>query len=106
MKFGVIGFEHYKIHCVIGNNVQERLLPQDIYLDLRVEQDFSLWRQQRRIEPLVGFQAFDIVGDQPLQEQAGFRSGDGDDRTVFEMSDGHGYDVVRAASVAKTIAAS
>src|SRR6185295_5295484 len=71
-----------------------------------IEQDFSLWRQKRCIESLARFQAFDIVGDQPLQEGAGFGSGDGDDRAVGEMNDGHGYEVVRAASVAKTWAAS
>ncbi len=41
MKFGVIGFDHYKIHCIIGLNQEERLNAQDIFLDLRIAQDFS-----------------------------------------------------------------
>jgi len=46
MKFGVIGFDHYKIHCIIGLNNEERLKAQDIFLDLRVTQDFSAAAKQ------------------------------------------------------------
>lgn len=41
MKFGVIGFDHYKIHCIIGLNPEERSEAQDIFVDLRISQDFS-----------------------------------------------------------------
>jgi dihydroneopterin aldolase len=42
MKYGIIGFDHYKIGCIIGVNHEERITPQDIYVDLRVEHDFSI----------------------------------------------------------------
>ncbi len=42
MKFiGKIGFDHYKIDCIIGVHEEERKNNQTIYLDLRVEYDFS-----------------------------------------------------------------
>lgn len=40
--FGVIGFDDLKISCVIGVNHDERNRDQDIFLDLRVEYDFSI----------------------------------------------------------------
>jgi dihydroneopterin aldolase len=42
MSYGIIGFDHYKISCIIGQNPEERLRAQDIYIDLRIEHDFSL----------------------------------------------------------------
>lgn len=42
MKFiGKIGFDHYQIDCIIGVHEEERKKNQTIYLDLRVEYDFS-----------------------------------------------------------------
>lgn len=38
---GIVGFEHYKIRCVIGVYPSERVRKQDIYVDLRVRTDFS-----------------------------------------------------------------
>lgn len=43
MKFiGKIGFDHYQIDCIIGVHEEERKKEQTIYIDLRVEYDFSL----------------------------------------------------------------
>lgn len=41
MKLGNVGFDHLKITCLIGVNDEERIVPQDIFLDLRVQIDFS-----------------------------------------------------------------
>lgn len=40
MTFGIIGFDHYKVSCIIGVLDEERINPQDLYLDLRIEYDF------------------------------------------------------------------
>ena len=43
MKFiGKIGFDHYQIDCIIGVHEEERKKNQTIYIDLRIEYDFSL----------------------------------------------------------------
>lgn len=42
MKFGIIGFENYKIDCIIGVHENERMQEQSLYLDLKVMQDFAL----------------------------------------------------------------
>jgi len=36
-----IGFEHHRVHCIIGDLPEERLHEQDIFIDLRVQFDFS-----------------------------------------------------------------
>lgn len=38
---GIIGFEHLKIFCIIGVKPEERLQQQEIFVDLKVESDFS-----------------------------------------------------------------
>ena len=38
---GLIGFDHYQIFCIIGDLPQERKQEQELYVDLRVETDFS-----------------------------------------------------------------
>lgn len=40
-SWGYIGFEHHKIHCVIGDRPEERKQKQDIFIDLKVEADFT-----------------------------------------------------------------
>jgi|GEM_PF-1459550 len=61
MKFGIIGFDHFKIHCIIGNNQEERLLPQDIYVDLRVEQDFSLPAKNDSLDETICYELLSNV---------------------------------------------
>lgn len=39
--FGIIGFNQHKIRCIIGTYPEERESEQEIYVDLRVEVDFS-----------------------------------------------------------------
>lgn len=39
--FGVVGFEKYRIRCIIGTEPHERLHPQELLVDLKVEVDFS-----------------------------------------------------------------
>lgn len=39
---GVIGFEEHRINCIIGILPQERVEPQDIFIDLKVGYDFSI----------------------------------------------------------------
>lgn len=38
---GIIGFEHHQIDCIIGVDEHERLLEQEIYVDVKVEYNFS-----------------------------------------------------------------
>ena len=38
---GIVGIKNHKIHCFIGNNPEEQLQPQDIYVDVRIALDFS-----------------------------------------------------------------
>jgi 7,8-dihydroneopterin aldolase/epimerase/oxygenase len=38
---GIIGFDHHKILCIVGTEPEERMLEQEIYVDLKVEADFS-----------------------------------------------------------------
>jgi dihydroneopterin aldolase len=40
-SLGKVGFKHLKIRCLIGVNPYERVLEQDIYVDLKVLTDFS-----------------------------------------------------------------
>lgn len=37
---GIVGFEHHKIHCIMGCLPEERHKEQDIYVDLKVGVDF------------------------------------------------------------------
>lgn len=53
MKFGIVGFDHLKVHCVIGNNPEERETSQNIYIDLRVEQDFSNIAKDDNLEKTI-----------------------------------------------------
>ena len=50
--------------------------------DKKIEQDFSLRRQQGSVEPLAGGQPGQVVGDQPLQQVTGLRPFQGDDGAV------------------------
>ena len=70
------------------------------FADQEVEEDFALRRQQGRIAQGVGGDARYIVGDQPLQEVAGFGPGHGDHGAVVEP-EGHGDEVMRGRAVAK-----
>ena len=38
---GLIGIEHLRIRCIIGVNPEERESEQDIYVDLKVQADFT-----------------------------------------------------------------
>jgi dihydroneopterin aldolase len=38
---GKIGFDDLEVICIIGVNPEERVLPQKLYFDLRVEMDLS-----------------------------------------------------------------
>ncbi len=38
---GLVGFDHYRICCIVGMLPHEREQEQEIYVDLRVEIDFS-----------------------------------------------------------------
>ena len=38
---GLIGFDHLRIHCIIGADVHERLKEQVVFLDVRVQTDFT-----------------------------------------------------------------
>lgn len=42
MKLGIIGFENYKIDCIIGVHEEERAALQTIYIDLKVQHDFTM----------------------------------------------------------------
>lgn len=38
---GIIGFERYKVRCIIGTEAWERQELQEVFVDLKVEADFS-----------------------------------------------------------------
>jgi dihydroneopterin aldolase len=40
-RWGMIGFERYKVRCIIGTHEHERIHPQEIEIDLRVEANIS-----------------------------------------------------------------
>lgn len=40
--WGLVGFDHYKIDCIIGVNPEERVKSQTLFIDLLVKVDFSL----------------------------------------------------------------
>ena len=52
---GIIGFDHYKITCIIGTNPEERDRAQDIYIDLKVEADFSRCAQSGKLEDTIDY---------------------------------------------------
>lgn len=52
---GIIGFEHYRISCVIGVYAEERKREQEIYVDLKVEYDFSKCVQTDRVEDTLDY---------------------------------------------------
>lgn len=58
--FGLIGFDHYEIDCIIGNNPEEREVSQKIYIDLRIEQDFSLIATEDSLEKTL---CYEMLGE-------------------------------------------
>lgn len=52
---GMIGFDHYKIRCIIGVNPEERIQEQDIFLDLRVETDFAQCALSDSLEETIDY---------------------------------------------------
>ncbi len=54
---GYIGFNHHKIDCIIGVYPDERLKAQTIYVDLKVEIDFSKCSQSDQITDTVNYEA-------------------------------------------------
>lgn len=54
---GTIGFEDHKIHCIIGDLEHERIREQDIYIDLRVEGDFSKCIKTDVVEDTIDYVA-------------------------------------------------
>ena len=55
--WGSIGFENHKIQCVIGHNPEERISPQDIYIDLKVKADFYKASQTDSLKDTVDYVA-------------------------------------------------
>ncbi|HRD55265.1 MAG TPA: dihydroneopterin aldolase [Parachlamydiaceae bacterium] len=56
MVFGIIGFDHYKVSCIIGVLKEERNQVQDLYFDVRVEYDFSLPTKNDHFEKAVCYE--------------------------------------------------
>lgn len=52
---GIVGVENHKIHCIIGNNPEEQLQPQDIYVDIRVKVDFARCTHSDRLKDTVDY---------------------------------------------------
>lgn len=52
---GIIGFEHYKITCIVGVYPQERAKEQDIYIDLKAEFDVSRCVKSDRVEETLDY---------------------------------------------------
>ncbi len=52
---GIMGFENLKINCIIGINPEERVAPQDIYIDLKVQQDLTRCFQTQAVEDTVDY---------------------------------------------------
>lgn len=57
MKSGTIGFEGCKISCIIGNNEEERLKAQDIFVDLKVAYDITAAALSDRFEDAICYVA-------------------------------------------------
>lgn len=55
MQEAIIGFEHLHIHCIIGTLEQERLQPQDLYIDLKVRIDVSISVKTDQLNDTVSY---------------------------------------------------
>jgi dihydroneopterin aldolase len=55
---GTIGFKKHRIHCVIGNNPEERNQAQDIFVDLRVKVDFANAAQSDNLKDTICYTFF------------------------------------------------
>lgn len=53
--FGIVGFEHLKINCIIGINPEERVREQEIYVDLKVELDFAACAATGKIQDTLDY---------------------------------------------------
>ncbi len=70
MNVGTIGFEGCKISCIIGNNEDERINPQDIFIDLKVIYDFSKAAEEDCFEDAICYAALaDTVKDLAIKKQ-------------------------------------
>lgn len=56
MKFGMIGFENYKIDCIIGVYEEERRVLQTIYVDLKVSLDFTEAAKSDNLEKTICYE--------------------------------------------------
>lgn len=52
---GAIGFKGYRINCIIGTEPHERTTLQDLFVDLKVEIDFSKVAASEKIEDTVNY---------------------------------------------------
>ena len=55
---GTIGFRGYRINCIVGIEPHERMILQDLLVDLKVEIDFSRVTASGRLEDTVNYVAF------------------------------------------------
>jgi len=56
-QLAIIGFNGYKVHCIIGIKPHERSIEQDIYIDLKVEKDISQAVSLDNVENTVDYTA-------------------------------------------------
>lgn len=52
---GLIGFENYKVSCIIGVNSIERSQTQDLYIDLKVRTNFALSIKTDNIQDTINY---------------------------------------------------
>jgi FolB domain-containing protein len=51
----LIGFEHFKICCIIGCNAEERNVAQEIFVDLRLRADISRCAKSDHLQDAVDY---------------------------------------------------
>lgn len=54
---GWIGFNAYRINCIIGTEAYEREEPQDLLIDLKVEVDFANVSLSGRLEDTIDYRS-------------------------------------------------
>lgn len=52
---GTIGFEHCRVVCCIGVEQSERQVPQELYIDLKVQYDFSSCMHSDDIQDAINY---------------------------------------------------
>lgn len=52
---GIIGINNLQIHCIIGNNSEERIITQCLLVDVKVKGDFSRCGVSDRIQDTVDY---------------------------------------------------